>query len=139
MRLHYKELHYILRKHPLLLVLTCINYLFLLTYVFLICTYVIIWEAAVITGLAYWSCDLEGLLQTSLYARFWLISNMYLSNIHILLRKQSYVYCITVWPGPIWIKVKKSWLLLPQYQSKYPRGPESASIEIPPFRPKFTY
>ena len=41
---------------------------------------------------------------------------------------------LTVWPGPIWIKVKKSWLLLPQHQ----RGPESASIEIPPFRPKFT-
>ena len=45
---------------------------------------------------------------------------------------------ITVWQEQIWIKVKKSWLLLPQHQSTYPRGPESASIEIPPFRPKFT-
>ena len=43
---------------------------------------------------------------------------------------------LTVWPEPTWIK--KSWLLLPQHQSTYPRGPESASIEIPPFRPKFT-
>ena len=40
-------------------------------------------------------------------------------------------------PEPIWIKVKKSWLLLPQYQITYPRGPEFVSIEIPPFRPHF--
>ena len=45
---------------------------------------------------------------------------------------------ITVWPEPIWIKVKKSGILLPQHQSTYPSGPESVSIEIPPFRPKFT-
>ena len=44
----------------------------------------------------------------------------------------------TVWPKPTWIKVKKSWLLLPLHQSTYPRGPESASIVIPPFKPKFT-
>ena len=31
-------------------------------------------------------------------------------------------------------KVNSSWLLLPQHQSKYPRGPESVSIEIPPFQ-----
>ena len=31
----------------------------------------------------------------------------------------------------------KSWLLLPQHQSTYPRGPQSVSIEIPPFRPHF--
>ena len=43
----------------------------------------------------------------------------------------------TVWPEPIWIKVKKSWLLLPQHQRTYLGGPESASIEIPPFRPHF--
>ena len=36
-------------------------------------------------------------------------------------------------------KSKKSWLLLPQHQSTYPRGQESASIDISPFRPKFTY
>ena len=34
-------------------------------------------------------------------------------------------------------KVKTSQLLLPQHQSTYSRGPESASIEIPPFRPHF--
>ena len=46
--------------------------------------------------------------------------------------------CIaTVWPEPIWIKVNSSWLLLPQHQSTYLRGPESASIEIPPFRAHF--
>ena len=32
-------------------------------------------------------------------------------------------------------KPKTSQLLLPQHQSTYPRGPESASIEIPSFRP----
>ena len=35
-------------------------------------------------------------------------------------------------------KVNTSQFLLPQHQSTYPRGPESASIEIPHFRPKFT-
>ena len=34
-------------------------------------------------------------------------------------------------------KSKKVLLLLPQHQSTYPRGPESVSIEIPPFRPYF--
>ena len=34
-------------------------------------------------------------------------------------------------------KVNTSQLLLPQHQSTYPRGPESASIEIPHFRPHF--
>ena len=32
-------------------------------------------------------------------------------------------------------KVNTSQLLLPQHQSTYPRGSESASIVIPPFRP----
>ena len=32
-------------------------------------------------------------------------------------------------------KVNTSQLLLPQHQSTYPRGPESASIEIPTFGP----
>ena len=31
--------------------------------------------------------------------------------------------------------VNISQLRLPHHQSTYPRGPESASIEIPPFRP----
>ena len=52
-------------------------------------------------------------------------------------RKSSWLQLITVWSEPIWIKVKKSWLLLPQHQSTYARGPESVSIEIPPFRPHF--
>ena len=43
----------------------------------------------------------------------------------------------TVWPEPIWKKIKTSRILLPQHQSTYPRGPESASIEIPTFRPHF--
>ena len=34
-------------------------------------------------------------------------------------------------------KVNTSQLLLPQHQSTYPRGPESASIEIPSIRPQF--
>ena len=34
-------------------------------------------------------------------------------------------------------KVNSSQLLLPQHQSTYPRGPESVSIEISPFRPHF--
>ena len=33
--------------------------------------------------------------------------------------------------------VNISQLRLPHHQSTYPRGPESASIEIPPFRPHF--
>jgi hypothetical protein len=36
----------------------------------------------------------------------------------------------TVWPEPIWKKANASQLLLPQHQSTYPKGPESASIEI---------
>ena len=34
-------------------------------------------------------------------------------------------------PEPIWKKVSTSQILLPQDQSTYPRGPKSASIEIP--------
>ena len=44
----------------------------------------------------------------------------------------------TVRPEPIWKKVSGWWQILPQHQSIYLRGPESASIKIPPFRPKFT-
>ena len=33
----------------------------------------------------------------------------------------------------IWIKVNSSWLLLPQHQSTYPRGPESASNKSPSY------
>ena len=39
----------------------------------------------------------------------------------------------------IWIKVKTWWQILPQHQSTYLGGPESASIEIPPFRPFLPY
>ena len=51
--------------------------------------------------------------------------------------KKSHKMSITVWPEPIWIKVKSWWQILMQDQSTYPRGPESASIEILPFRPHF--
>ena len=43
----------------------------------------------------------------------------------------------TVWPEPIWIKVNSWWHIILQQQSTYLKGPESASIEIPPFRPHF--
>ena len=46
-------------------------------------------------------------------------------------------YCCTVWPEPIWIKVSGWWQIPPQHQSAYLGGPESASIEIPSFRPHF--
>ena len=42
----------------------------------------------------------------------------------------------TVWPEPIWIKVKSSWKTLPQHQSTNQNNPESASIEIPFFQVK---
>ena len=38
---------------------------------------------------------------------------------------------VTVWQEPIWTKVKSRWQILPQRQSTYLRGPESASIKIP--------
>ena len=38
---------------------------------------------------------------------------------------------VTVWPQPIWKKVRSSWQMPPQHQSTYPGGAESASIEIP--------
>ena len=41
----------------------------------------------------------------------------------------------TVWPEPILKKVSGWWQIPPQHQSTYLGGPESASIEIPPFRP----
>ena len=41
----------------------------------------------------------------------------------------------TVWPEQIWIKVSSWWQIPPQHQSTYLGGSESASIEIPPFRP----
>ena len=47
-------------------------------------------------------------------------------------------FLCTVWPEPIWIKVNGWWEILPQHQSTYLRGQESASFEIPPFRSKFT-
>ena len=41
---------------------------------------------------------------------------------------------LTVWPQPIW---KKLGQIPTQHQSTYLGGSESASIEIPPFRPHF--
>ena len=40
----------------------------------------------------------------------------------------------TVWPQPISKKVRSWWQIPLQHQSTYLGGPESASIEIPPFR-----
>ena len=42
----------------------------------------------------------------------------------------TFTYVLTVWPQPIWIKVKSWWQILPQHQSTYQGGPESVSIEI---------
>ena len=42
------------------------------------------------------------------------------------------------WSEPIWKKKRNSYqLLLPQHQRTYPRGPKSASIDFPPFRPNY--
>ena len=46
-------------------------------------------------------------------------------------------YTDTVWPQPILKKVRSWWQIPLQHQSTYLGGPESASIEIPPFRPHF--
>ena len=40
-------------------------------------------------------------------------------------------------PEPTWLKVKTWWQILPLHRSTYLRGWESASIEIPSFRPHF--
>ena len=42
-----------------------------------------------------------------------------------------------LWPQPILIKVSGWWQIPPQHQTTYLGGPESASIEIPSFRPHF--
>ena len=44
------------------------------------------------------------------------------------------IWDCTDWPEPIWIKVNGWWQILPQHQRTYLTGPESASIEIPPFQ-----
>ena len=55
-----------------------------------------------------------------------------LFNFHILL---EFFDAGWVWTEPIWIKVKSWWQILPQHQSTYLRGRESASIEISLFIP----
>ena len=50
--------------------------------------------------------------------------------------RNSYLL-LTVWPEAILKKVSGWWQIPPQHQSTYLGGPESASIEIPPFRPHF--
>ena len=47
---------------------------------------------------------------------------------------KSFFVGVTVWPQPIWKKVRTSWQIIPQHQRKYLGGPKSAWIEIPPFR-----
>ena len=49
---------------------------------------------------------------------------------------QKKINHFTVWPQPIWIRVNCWWQILPQHQSTYIRGPESVSIEIPPYQTK---
>ena len=51
-----------------------------------------------------------------------------------LQKRREYVHLSTVSSQPNLKKVSTSQLLLPQHQSTHPKGPESASIEIPPFR-----
>ena len=52
-------------------------------------------------------------------------------------KNAEFMILCTVWPQPIWIKVRSLWQIPPQHQSTYLGCPESASIEIPPFRPHF--
>ena len=54
-----------------------------------------------------------------------------------------YFPCLSYSPGWLYFAILLTYSLAQygqsQYEkSKYPRGPESASIEILPFRPKFT-
>ena len=53
--------------------------------------------------------------------------------------KVLFLKSCTVWPQPIWIKVRTWWQIPPQHQSTYLGGPESASIETPSFRPHFIF
>ena len=63
---------------------------------------------------------------------------LFLCMFHAASLKIKFIFT-TVWPRPIWIKVNSSWLYDHSIQvHMYPRGPESASIETPPFRPKNT-
>ena len=75
--------------------------------------------------------NLEPSISLSYISRPWKIKKIDLKWIKFVKRQ------VTVWPEPIWIKVKKSWLVLPQHQNTYPWGPKSVSIESPPFRPHF--
>ena len=63
----------------------------------------------------------------------WLQLFNQVSNRQLSLSKGQY----TAWPEPIWIKVSEWWQIPPQHQITSLGGPESASIEIPPFRPHF--
>ena len=60
---------------------------------------------------------------------------MYRHFIHYLTQCSERLCQTTVWQQSIWIKVRTLWQIPPQHQSTYLGGPESASIEIPPFRP----
>ena len=55
----------------------------------------------------------------------------------VVLRGGHFQLMDTVWPQPIWKKVRSWWEIPPQHQSTYLGGPESASVEIPAFRPHF--
>ena len=80
------------------------------------------------------------LSKSSIHIRI-LNSNKKTDDIHQMKNFLDYTiffFLFTVWPEPIWITVSGWWQIPPQNQRTYLRGPESASIEIPTFRPKFT-
>jgi hypothetical protein len=59
-------------------------------------------------------------------------------NLGSLLRKSSQSNFDLRSPSSFLVRSSLIATVLPQHQSTYSRGPESASIKIPPFRPKFT-
>ena len=65
---------------------------------------------------------------------FWWNILFLMPNISTTVKDCHQEHC-TVWPQPIWKKVRTWWQIPPQHQSTYLGGPESASIEIPPFGP----
>ena len=55
-------------------------------------------------------------------------------GLHLTSLCPSFICSSTVWPQPIWIKVRTSWQIPLQHQSTYLGGSKSAWIEITPFR-----
>ena len=63
-------------------------------------------------------------------ARVAVVTRQYLFDLQDK-KKSIEIICLVT---QIWIKVSGWWQIPPQHQSTYLGGPESASIEIPPFR-----